>query len=251
MLADRPPRQSLVAQVDQEGLEIRHDLLAWQKIFGQPHPASRPLLQLLAVGQPGGLLDGHDFVYRSWFCVPSHEMELTTIINHGYRFPGFVHERAKWSADKKSIVARVRPRAGSAAVCSGCHQPGRGYGHLDERRFEFIPFWGLLVFFLYRMRRVRCQRRGVTLEEVPRAKGKHRLSRACMRFLAHWARCRGPQDGAARVGTVTEKDPLAPVKEKRQPHHPATVPPARPAALQSRDCPGLSAQRRLSATLGV
>ena len=64
MLADRPPRQFLVAQVDQEGLAIRDDLLAWQKIFGQPHPASRPLIQLLAVGQPGGLLDGHDLVYR-------------------------------------------------------------------------------------------------------------------------------------------------------------------------------------------
>ncbi len=65
MLADRPTRQSLVAQVDQERLEIRDDLLAWEKISGQPHPASRPLIQVLAVGQPAGLLDGHDFVYRS------------------------------------------------------------------------------------------------------------------------------------------------------------------------------------------
>ena len=188
MLADRPPRQLSVAQVDQEGLEIRDDLPAWQKIFGQSHPASRPLIQLLAEGQPGGLLDGHDLVYRSWFCVRSHEMELTTIINHCYRFPGFIYERAKWSADKKSIEVRVRPRVGSAAVCSGCHQRGSGYDHLDERRFEFIPFWGLLVFFLYRMRRVSCKRCGVTVEELPWAKGKHRLTRAYMQFLAHWAR---------------------------------------------------------------
>ena len=46
-------------------LEIRDDLLTWEKISGQPHPASRPLIQVLAVGQPAGLLDGHDFVYRS------------------------------------------------------------------------------------------------------------------------------------------------------------------------------------------
>ena len=32
MLADRPTRQSLVAQVDQERLEIRDDLLAWEKV---------------------------------------------------------------------------------------------------------------------------------------------------------------------------------------------------------------------------
>ena len=205
MLADRPPRQLSVAQVDQEGLEIRDDLPAWQKIFGQSHPASRPLIQLLAEGQPGGLLDGHDLVYRSWFCVPSHEMELTTIINHCYRFPGFIHERAKWSADKKSIEVRVRPRVGSAAVCSRCHQPGCGYDHLDERRFEFIPFWGLLVFFLYRMRRVSCQRCGVTVEEVPWAKGKHRLTRAYMQFLAHWARKLSWKEVAESFQTSWEK----------------------------------------------
>jgi hypothetical protein len=33
----------------------------------------------------------------------------------------------------------VRPREGSAAVCSGCHQPAPGYDHLPERCFEFIP----------------------------------------------------------------------------------------------------------------
>ena len=102
-------------------------------------------------------------------------MELTTIINHCYRFPGFVYERAKWSADKKSIVVRVWPRAGSAAVCSGCHQPGRGYDHLDERRFAFIPFRGLLVFFLYRMRRVSWQRREI-LSNVVDGRGQAAFS---------------------------------------------------------------------------
>ena len=132
-------------------------------------------------------------------------MELTTIINHCYRFPGFVYERAKWSADKKSIEVRVRPRVGSAAVCSRCHQPGCGYDHLDERRFEFIPFWGLLVFFLYRMRRVSCQRCGVTVEEVPWAKGKHRLTRAYMQFLAHWARKLSWKEVAESFQTSWEK----------------------------------------------
>ncbi len=66
MLADRPTRQSLVAQVDQERLEIRDDLLAWEKISGQPHPA-RGHSSRSAVGQPAGLLDGHDsfFAFRA------------------------------------------------------------------------------------------------------------------------------------------------------------------------------------------
>ena len=40
----------------------------------------------------------------------------------------------------------VRPRRGSAAVCSRCHLPAPGYDQLGERRFEFIPLWGFLVF---------------------------------------------------------------------------------------------------------
>ena len=62
----------------------------------------------------------------------------------------------------------VRPRKGSAAVCSRCHLPAPGYDQLAERRFEFIPLWGFLVFLLYTMRRVNCRRCGiVAVEEVP------------------------------------------------------------------------------------
>jgi len=59
----------------------------------------------------------------------------------------------------------VRPRKGSAAICSRCHQPARGYGQLTERRFEFIPLWGFFVFLLYVMRRVECRRCGSVIVE--------------------------------------------------------------------------------------
>jgi hypothetical protein len=45
--------------------------------------------------------------------------------------------------------------------------PAPGYDHLPQRRFEFIPLWGFLVFLLYRMRRVECRNCGVVVEEVP------------------------------------------------------------------------------------
>jgi len=77
-------------------------------------------------------------------------MLLITILNQCHRFPGFVYQWAKFSTDHKTIEVGVRPRRGSAAICSGCHQPTPGYDQLDERRFEFIPLWGFLVFFLYR-----------------------------------------------------------------------------------------------------
>jgi transposase len=116
-------------------------------------------------------------------------MELITILNRCHRFRGFVYQHASFSADKKSIEVTVRPRKGSAAVCSRCHLPAPGYDHLVERRFEFIPLWGFLVFLLYTMRRGDCRRCGVVaVEEVPWGDGKRTLTRAYMLFLARWAR---------------------------------------------------------------
>jgi transposase len=50
-------------------------------------------------------------------------MELITILNRCHRFRGFVYQHAHFNADKKSIEVAVRPRKGSAAVCSRCHLP--------------------------------------------------------------------------------------------------------------------------------
>jgi transposase len=125
-----------------------------------------------------------------WFTVEVLAMQLITILNRCHRFRGFVYEGAKFSPSEQqhTIEVRVRPRAGSAAICSGCHRPAAGYDHLSERRFEFIPFWGFLVFLLYRMRRVNCKTCGVVVEELPWASGKHQLAKVYMQFLAHWAR---------------------------------------------------------------
>src|SRR6202162_5738035 len=67
-------------------------------------------------------------------------MELITILNRCHHFRGFIYQHAHFSADKKSIEVAVRPRKGSAAVCSRCHcchLTAPGYDDLAERRFEF------------------------------------------------------------------------------------------------------------------
>src|SRR5690349_15157574 len=116
-------------------------------------------------------------------------MELITILNRCHRFRGFVYHRATFSPDHKSIEVVLRPRKGSAAVCSRCHSPAPRYDQLAERRFEFIPLWGFFVFLLYAMRRVDCRRCGVVaVEEVPWGDGKRTLTKAYMLFLARWAR---------------------------------------------------------------
>src|ERR1051326_4805925 len=74
-------------------------------------------------------------------------MELITILNRCHRFRGFIYQHAYFSADEKSIEVAVRPRKGSAAVCSRCHLPAPGYDQLAERRFEFIPYGGFSSSF--------------------------------------------------------------------------------------------------------
>lgn len=136
---------------------------------------------------------------------PVRAMELITILNHCHHFRGFVYQQARFGPDKKTIEVAVRPRQGSAAVCSGCQKPAPGYDHLPERRFEFIPFWGFLVFLLYRMRRVNCRRCGVVVEEVPWGDGKHQLTRAYLLFLARWARKLSWKETAEAFRTSWEK----------------------------------------------
>jgi transposase len=86
------------------------------------------------------------------------------------------------------LTIDIAPHRRSRPRCSGCGESGRVYDRLTLRRFEFVPLWGLRVFFLYAMRRVDCAQCGVTVEQVPWADGKHQLTTTYMWFLASWAK---------------------------------------------------------------
>src|SRR2546425_8898466 len=138
---------------------------------------------------PEGVSGVARFILEVLAVVAFRAMELITILNRCHRFRGFVYHHDRFGPDHKSIEISVRPRKGSGAICSRCHQPAPGYDQLAERRFEFIPLWGFFVFFLYAMRRVDCRRCGaVVVEEVPWGDGKRTLTKAYMLFLARWAR---------------------------------------------------------------
>jgi len=113
-------------------------------------------------------------------------MRLQTILNRVYRQPGFVYCGFKFAG--QVLLVSVRPSKGNTAICSGCEKPAPGYDRLAERRFEFIPLWGILVMFLYAMRRVDCPSCGVVVEAVPWAIGKRPLTKAYAYFLAGWAK---------------------------------------------------------------
>lgn len=132
-------------------------------------------------------------------------MLLTRLLNACHHFPGFVYAGARLCDESQVIEIDVRPRTGSKPRCSVCGQPGSCYDHRSSRRFEFIPLWGYAVFLLYRMRRVDCQRCGVTIEIVPWGTGKHTLCKAYMLYLAHWARKLSWKETAQSFRTSWEK----------------------------------------------
>jgi transposase len=117
-------------------------------------------------------------------------MHVQTILNRQYKHKGFVYGRPHFHEEEgvETIRVPLRPRKGSRPVCSGCRRPGAGYDHLAERSFQFVPLWGLTVFFMYRMRRVDCRRCGVTVEQVPWARGKEQHTEAFACFLTFWAK---------------------------------------------------------------
>jgi len=117
-------------------------------------------------------------------------MLLKSILNRVQLHPGFVYSAIKFAGTKKRPVLEVeiRPRKNGRPVCSSCGLPGPGYDTLPVRRFEFVPLWGIAVFFLYAMRRVNCPRCGVKVERVPWAEGKNHLTTTYAWFLAKWAK---------------------------------------------------------------
>lgn len=118
-------------------------------------------------------------------------MRLKTLLNAVEKFGSFVFEKERLvgAGEQRRIEVAVRPRVNSRPLCSGCEQPAPGYDCQPEpRQFEYVPLWGIAVFFIYLMRRVECSRCGVTVELVPWAEGKCHQTRSLKLFLATWAR---------------------------------------------------------------
>jgi transposase len=130
-------------------------------------------------------------------------MRIQTILNRVEKFKSFVYGKARLEAheDGPALIIAVRPRKNSPPYCSGCGRRGRPYDRLRERRFEFVPVWGLAVFLVYALRRVDCKRCGVTVEMVPWCDGKSQLTATYRWFLATWAKRLSWSEVASIFGT--------------------------------------------------
>ena len=118
-------------------------------------------------------------------------MQLKTILNHVTSYKSFVFGKVTWMEDSvpPAIEVEVIPWKNGLRVCSGCERVCPGYDTMPEpRRFEFVPLWGIMVYFVYQMRRVECPACGIKVERVPWAEGKSSLTTEYKWFLARWAR---------------------------------------------------------------
>jgi transposase len=116
-------------------------------------------------------------------------MQLKTILNRVQKHSSFVYTDARFVEDDPvRLEIDIRPRVGSRPRCSGCGKRGPAYDTLPARRFQFIPLWGIVTFFVYTMRRVDCCRCGVKVEQVPWAEGKSPITTSYAWFLASWAK---------------------------------------------------------------
>jgi transposase len=88
----------------------------------------------------------------------------------------------------QSIEITIEPHAGIRRRCSRCLKPAPGYDCLPQRRWLFVPLWGIATYFCYAPRRVECAEHGIVVEHIPWSDGKRPVTCAMMGFLARWGR---------------------------------------------------------------
>jgi hypothetical protein len=89
-------------------------------------------------------------------------------------FVGFVYDEVKMHGRRRSLSIEItlEPHAGIRGRCSQCRGSAPGYDRLPERRWLFVPLWGIPTYFLYAPRRVECTEHGVVVEHIQWSEGK-------------------------------------------------------------------------------
>lgn len=117
-------------------------------------------------------------------------MQLKVILNRMQKHSSFQYGDVSFfeRRGRDALKIRIHPRKNGRTLCSICQRPAPLYDTLKDRLFEHVPLWGLLVFFVYTMRRVRCTGCGIRVEHVPWAQGKQSRTLVYSWFLARWAK---------------------------------------------------------------
>ena len=85
------------------------------------------------------------------------------------RFVGFVYLEVRMVCHQgrpESIEIAVEAHRRMRGRCSQCRRPAPGYDRLPERRWLFVPLWGIPTYSRYAPRRVNCREHGVAVEHM-------------------------------------------------------------------------------------
>jgi transposase len=118
-------------------------------------------------------------------------MQIQTILNQFQKYSSFRYGKCQLvgEANDATLEVEILPRKNGQPECSSCGKKSSIYDHQPTpRRFDFVPFWGIAVVFIYTMRRVNCPTCGVKVERVPWATGKSPITNTYGWFLSQWAK---------------------------------------------------------------
>jgi len=113
-------------------------------------------------------------------------MLIKTILNQIEKFKSFVYKKAFWQ--ENSLIIELSARKNGHGECMTCGKRCSTYDTQPARLYEYVPLWGLPVYFRYSPRRVHCPQDGIHVERVPWAEGKERMTKTYQLFLARWAK---------------------------------------------------------------
>ena len=117
-------------------------------------------------------------------------MLIKTILNRLEKFKSFVYGKTyfKTIEGQSSLIIELKARKNSRGICSSCGKACGTYDTQAARCYEYVPLWGIRVYFHYRPRRVHCKQDGVHIEQLPWSEGKEHLTKRYQLFLSTWAK---------------------------------------------------------------
>src|SRR5439155_4569113 len=117
-------------------------------------------------------------------------MLVKTILNRVEKFKSFVYGQTYLEpmSGENAIIVELLDRANSKGECADCGKRCPAYDRQPARNYEYVPLWGMKVFFRYSPRRINCQEHGIHVERVPWAEGKEHMTKSYQGFLARWAK---------------------------------------------------------------
>ena len=78
-------------------------------------------------------------------------MLLKTILNQIEKFKSFVYKKVFWKDEKSkdALIIELSARKNSQGECPSCGNRCGTYDTQSCRDYEYIPLWGIQVYFRY------------------------------------------------------------------------------------------------------